>query len=158
DIERSKLVRTIDDVVWTAVREGASKIALPDGRNLIIGGEVPEYGDEYADPWVYNDVIVTHPDNAIDILTYPKEVFPHLSSIVGTLFGHEVYLFGIVDGKQHRDRSRDPAVLRLDTSSYEVEELSVPIPPVDIHEESGSCDGNRIVFSIVRRRRSDPKI
>ncbi len=78
DIERSKLVRTIDDVIWTAVREGALKMALPDGRRLLIGGEVPDYGDECADPWVYNDVIVTHPDGAIEILIYPRTIFPHL--------------------------------------------------------------------------------
>src|SRR5262252_8161373 len=53
-IDRSKLKRTIDDVVWTAVREDALKIILPDGRKLIIGSEVLDFGDEYADPWVYN--------------------------------------------------------------------------------------------------------
>jgi len=50
DVERSKLVRTIDDVVWTAVRENASELTLADARTLLIGGDVADYGDEYADP------------------------------------------------------------------------------------------------------------
>ena len=73
-IDRSKLKRTIGDIVWTAVRDEAAQVTLADGRRLLIGGEVPDYGDEYADPWIYNDVIVTHADGAIEILTYPPEV------------------------------------------------------------------------------------
>ncbi|NJM91531.1 MAG: hypothetical protein HC861_01630 [Rhodospirillaceae bacterium] len=38
DMKRNKLARTIDDVVWTAVRTGALKMELPDGRALLIGG------------------------------------------------------------------------------------------------------------------------
>jgi len=34
ELDRNKLVRTIDDVVWTAVREEALRVALPDGRRL----------------------------------------------------------------------------------------------------------------------------
>jgi hypothetical protein len=160
DIERSKLMRTIDDVVWTAVREDALTMALPDGRNLLIGGEVPDYGDEYADPWVYNDVVVTHPDGAIDIVIYPKEVFPHFGSKVGTLFGGDVYVFGIIDRDRHPGRSRGPAVLRLDTSSYEIAELPVAAPPVrvNIYEGSDLRDGNRIIFPVVRNRNSDPQL
>lgn len=160
DIARSKLVRTIDDVVWTAVREGALKMVLPDGRNLLIGGEVPDYGDEYADPWAYNDVIVTHPGGVIDILTYPQDIFPHLSSTVGVLFGGDVYVFGIIDRERHPGRSRGPAVLRLDTSSYEIAELPVAAPParVNVYEGADCRDGDRVVFPVVRLHGSDPEL
>jgi hypothetical protein len=160
-IDRNKLVRTIDDVVWSAVRDETLLVALPDGRMLQIGGEIPDFGDEYADPWIYNDVIVTYPDGAMDILTYPKEAFPHLlGSCVGALHDGSVYIFGIVDRKRHPGRSRGPAVLRLDISSYEIAELAV-VPPtarVDVYEGSDCRDGNRIVFPIVRNRDSDPQL
>ena len=160
DVERSKLVRTIDDVVWTAVREDASELALPDGRKLLIGGEVADYGDEYADPWVYNDVIVTHPDGSLDILIYPKEAFPHLARNACTVAGKDIYIFGIIDRKRHPERSRGPAVLRLDALSYQIVELSVAAPSVRVNIYAGSDfrDGDRVVFPLVRDRRTDPEL
>jgi hypothetical protein len=158
-IDRSELVRTIDDVVWTAVRECALKCTLPDGRNLMIGGEVPDYGDEYADPWVYNDVIAIHPGGAIEILTYPKDVFPHIIWPDGVLMGEDLYIFGIIERKRHQDRSRGPAVLRLNTLTYEM----TPVPAADprarvnVYPSSGVRDGNCVVFPIRRDRKTDPE-
>jgi hypothetical protein len=113
-----------------------------------------------ADPWIYNDVVVTHPDGAVDILIYPKEVFPHLGSKVGVLLKGDVYVFGIIDRERHPERSRGPAVLRLDTSSYEIAVLPVAAPPVrvNIYRDSDWRDGNRVVFPIVRDRGSDPEL
>jgi hypothetical protein len=160
-LQRSKLVRTIDDVIWTVVRDGAVNLALPDGRSLLIGGEVPDYGDDYADPWVYNDVVVSYPDGAIDILAYPEEVFPRfIGSIDGALHGDHVYVFGIVDRRRHPGRSRGPAVLRLDTRSYEITEPTVADPTayVNIHAGSSRRDGSRIVFPVTRQGNSDPEL
>lgn len=160
DIERSKLVRTIDDVVWTAVREEALALALPDGRRLLIAGEVPDYGDEYADPWVYNDVVVTHADGTIEILTYPNDVFPHLIWPEGAVTDEAVYVFGIVDRKRHPGRARGPAVLRLDTSSYAIAQVAVAAPAARVNLYGGAArrDGNRAVFPVVRDRDSDPEL
>ena len=52
--------------------EDALQLTLPDGRKLMIGGDVADYGDEYADPWVYTDVIVTYPDGAIRYSDLPE--------------------------------------------------------------------------------------
>lgn len=161
DMRCNKLARTIDDVIWTAVRTGALKMDLPDGRALLIGGEVLDYGDEYADPWVYNDVIATHPDGAVDILIYPREVFPQfLGSIVGTIHGEGVYIFGIVDWDRHPERPRGMAVLRLNTRSYEIAELQVPTPParVNIYQGGETRAGNRMLFPIVRQRDEEPEL
>ena len=160
DVERGKLVRTIDDVVWTAVREDALELELSDGRTLLIGGEIADYGDEYADPWVYNDVIVTHPGGAIEILIYPNEVFPHLARSACAAAGKDVYIFGIIDRKSHPERSRGPVVLRLDSLSYEIVELSAAAPSarVNIYAGSDFRDGNRIIFPIVRDRHKDPQL
>jgi len=156
--DRRKLVRTIDDVIWTTVREEALHVALPDGRRLLIGGEVLDFGDEYADPWLYNDIVVTHADGAIDILTYPREVFPHASDLVGVVRGADVFIFGSFHWKRHPDRSRRPVVLRLDTSSYRIEPLSAAAPPVRLNLYEG-CEvrvASRVVLPIVRMDEADP--
>ena len=158
--ERSKLKRTLDDIVWTAVREDALHLTLPDGRKLMIGGGVADYGDEYADPWVYNDVVVTHPDGAIEILTYPKEAFPHLYWPVDAVLAEHVYIFGILDRKRHPDRPRRPAVLRLDAQTYEITACPLPDPPVrlSLYPGSGVRDGNRVILPLTRDRETDPEL
>lgn len=156
--ERSKLERTIDDVVWTAVREDALELELADGRRLLIGGEVADYGEEYADPWVYNDVILTHPDGAVEILTYPVEIFPHLLCPVGAVEDQGIYLFGILDRKRHPGRPRGPMVLRLDTSTYAIAPI-VTAPPagrVSLYKGCEVREGRRLVFPLVRDRAADP--
>jgi hypothetical protein len=161
EIEIKKLARTIDDVVWTAVREDALKVALPDGRNLLIGGEVRDYGDEYGDPWVYNDIVITHPDGTIDILAYPKEVFPHFSGMAGALHNEDVYLLGIPDRERHPDRSRGLVVLRFDTFSYMITELPVAAPPARVYvygDSSLRINDRYIVFPIVQQRGLDPEL
>ena len=157
DIERNKLIRTIDDVVWTALREDAVELALQDGRKLLIGGEVPDYGDEYADPWVYNDVIVTHPDGTVEILIYPADVFPQLSGLQAVVAGSAVCIFGVFSSPLHPGRPRGPAVLRLDTSSFEMTMLSVTTPPCRVNTMAGCQirDGKHVVFSVVRDRNAD---
>jgi hypothetical protein len=156
--ERSKLVRTIDDVVWTAVREDALQVALPDGRRLLIGGKVSDYGDDYADPWLYNDIVVTHADGAIEILTYPPDVFPHAFDLIGVTSNADVFIFGKFDWKRHPDRARQPFVLRLDTSSYRIERLP-PEPSgvrLALYEGCAMREGTRVVLPIVRLSDADP--
>jgi hypothetical protein len=158
--ESSKLKRTLDDIVWTAMREDALQLTLPDGRQLMIGGGVADYGDEYADPWVYTDVIVTHPDGAIDILTYPKEIFPHLYWPVDAVLAGHVYIFGSTDRKRHPDRARRLVVLRLDTQTFEIVACPLPLPPVRLALYPGSAvrDGSRVILPLTRDREADPEL
>ena len=145
--------------MWTAVREDALELTLPDGRQLMIGGGVADYGDEYADPWVYTDVIVTYPDGAFDILTYPKEIFPHLQWPVDAVVANHVYIFGIIDRKRHPERTRRLVVLQLDMNTFEI--IACPLPdPVRLALYPGSAvrDGNRVVLPFTRDRESDPDL
>jgi hypothetical protein len=109
---------------------------------------------------VYNDVIVMNPDGAIEILTYPKEVFPHIRWPVGAVMGEDVYIFGSIGRKRHPDRSRGPAVLLLNTLTYEM----MPVPAADpqvlvnVYPSSGVRDGNCIVFPILKDRKTDPEL
>jgi hypothetical protein len=153
ELDRSKLVRTIDDVVWTAVRHDALQVVLPDGRGLLIGGEVKDYGDEYADPWIYTDIIVTHADGAIEIVTYPRDVFAHAGNLVGLTRGADVFIFGTLDEKRHPESARQPMVLRLDTTSCRIERLSAPTPPrrLLIFPDWELREGNRVVLRVATR-------
>ena len=137
-VDGSKLKRTREDIVWTAVRRDALELALPDGRKLTIGGDVADYGNEYADPWIYSDVIVTHPYGVIEILTYPKEIFPHFYWPVDAVVAGHVYIFGTLDRKRHPDRPRRPAVLRLDTQTFEITACPLPDPSVRLALYSGA--------------------
>lgn len=158
--ERAKLVRTINDVVWTAVRKNALQLTLSDGRALLIGGEVEDYGDEYADPWIYTDVVVRHPDGAIEILTYPRELFPHARWQVHALMGPHVFIFGEPDRKRHPERPRGPAALRLDTSTYEMSAARAPAPAVRVifYEGCETRDGPRVILPVMRWKDADPEL
>lgn len=158
-IERTKLKRSISDVIWTAVRENALTVRLPDGRDLLIGGEVPDYGDEYADPWIYNDIVVTHQDGTIEILTYPEEVFPQLYwPVEGVSQAGALYIFGMLNRSRNPASSRAPVILRLDTTSYEIKRIygDAPAARVDMFSGSAVLEGSRVVFSVMRMRESDP--
>ena len=159
-VDGSKLKRTREDIVWTAVRRAALELTLPDGRKLAVGGVVADYGDEYADPWIYSDVIVTHPEGAIEILTYPKEIFPHFYWPVDAVVAEHVYIFGMLDPKRHPDRPRRPAVLQLDTRTYEITACPMPDPSVRLSLYPGSAvrDGNRVVLPLMRQRETDPEL
>jgi hypothetical protein len=100
-------------------------------------------------------------DGAIDILAYPKEVFPHFSGIAGTLYNEDVYLFGMIDRERHPDRPRGLVVLRLDTFSYLITELPVAAPPARVYiygDSSIRSNGRYIVFPIVRQDEPDPEL
>jgi hypothetical protein len=158
DIERSKLKRRRTDIVWTAAREDAARLALADGRILLIGGEVEDHGTEYADPWVYNDIVVTNPDGRIEILAYPKDVFPHLRWIVAAAWQDRVYIFGRYADKYHPGKKAQSLVLRLDTRTFEVTqcpEASAPRGAV-IYQGAQVQIGARILFPLRRQRDADP--
>ncbi len=159
-IERSKLVRTVDDVVWTAVRQDAVELSLIDQRKLLIGGQTPDYGDEYADPWIYNDVIVTQPDGAMKILTYPTNVFPLIRFPVGIVWAEDVFIFGIIHRTRPREQPRTPVVMRLNTSTYEIVPIPAENPPsrVKIYQELETYVGNHVDFPLVRQTQADPAL
>lgn len=145
------------DAVWTAVRDETVTMRLADGRALQIGGRIPTYGAEGADAWIYNDIVVTCPNGEILIFTYPSDVFSHFAVAIGVMQESSVYVFGIVDRGYHPDRSRGPAVLRLDTTTFSIEPISAADPPVRVNIYAG-CEtrvGERIVFPIVRQTSAD---
>lgn len=156
---REVLARGIDDVVWTAVREDALNMTLSDGRQILIGGEVQSYGDDAADAWNYNDVVVTKPDGAIEILAYPKDDFPPLAYPAGTVHDGYVYIFGYVDRDRYTEGHGDIAVLCLHADTYALTELPVNAPSArpNIYAGAMAREGNRVVFPVVRCTDADPE-
>ena len=131
-------------------------VTLPDGRALMIGGEVADDGDEYADPWVYNDVVVRHPDGAIDILTYRRELFPQVRWEVDVLMGAHLLIFG----EPRYPEKRRAVALRLDTATYAVSAAQVPAPSVRVNFYNGceTRDGTRVILPAVRWKDADPEL
>jgi hypothetical protein len=104
---------------WTNQRFGQSTTSLPDGRVLAIAGEHEDYYD--PDFFIYNDVLVTAPDGAIEIYGYDRESFPATDFHSATLVGEHVYLIGNLGYSEAR-RARTQ-VLRLDVRTLAMEVL-----------------------------------
>jgi len=80
---------------WCFDRFGQSKTQLPDGRIVLISGEHEDHYD--PDFYIYNDVVVRHPNGGIEIFGYPRDVFPPTDFHSGTLVGHQIVIVGNLD-------------------------------------------------------------
>ena len=99
---------------WCFERFGCSRTQLPDGRILRIAGEHEDYYD--PDFYIYNDVIVRHPDGRIEIFGYPEDVFPPTDFHSATLVEEQVWIIGNVGYPQQRRPGTTPVhSLSLDT-------------------------------------------
>ena len=77
---------------WCFDRFGQSTTHLVDGRQILIAGE---HEDSYdPDFCIYNDVVVLHPDQHIDIYGYPAENFPPTDFHSATLVARQIILIG----------------------------------------------------------------
>lgn len=148
-------LQPIAEVVWTAVREGGAEVTLDDGRHLTIGGEFMEMGEEWADRWIYNDIVVRHPDGSIDMLAYPADALPPMHGAWATLSGGRVLVFGNVS--RHEPGPRRTAAVALDPATLQARILdTVSTSPV-VHTYSGPtrADATELVFWIVKRTREE---
>ena len=59
---------------------------------VFIAGEHKDHYD--PDFYIYNDVVVQHPDGRIDIFGYPREIFPPTDFHSATLVGDRIVLIG----------------------------------------------------------------
>ncbi len=77
---------------WSAERFGQSSTTLPDGRTLLIAGEHEDHYD--PDFFIYNDIIVKHPDQKIEVLAFPENVFPPTDFHSATVVKEQIILIG----------------------------------------------------------------
>ncbi len=146
------------DVVWTAVRDEPLELDLPDGRRLLIAGQINDFEDERVDAWIYNDIIVTNPDGTTEIYTYPQHIFPPIVWPVGTVTARGLILFGLIDHRHREKHGKGPAVLRLDLTTFALQALEVA-PPRDrvwVHPSVAKREDSQMTFPIVRQTQDDP--
>jgi hypothetical protein len=102
---------------WCCDRMGQPFVKLPDGRIVFIAGE---HEDSYdPDFYIYNDVIVHHPDGTLDIFGYPKEEFPPVDFHTATLAGDRIILIGNL-GYMGERRPGHTHLAELDTITWRV--------------------------------------
>lgn len=160
-VDIPKLTRQQDDVIWTAKRRDPGHLTLSDGRKLVIGGEIDDYGDEYADPWIYNDVIVAYTNGGIAIYAYPLSIFPKLWSWIPVAHGSDVLIFGNVNQKCHPERDDRFVLLSLDTTTFAITPLPISSPPgfrINFYPGCALRQGTSVVFPNVRMTGSDPSL
>lgn len=128
---------------WIFQRNGQSSTTLADGRVVLIGGE---HEDSYdPDFYIYNDVVVLHPDGRLDIFGYPEEVFPPTDSHAATLAGEKIVIIGGLGYPEGRKVGTTPVfVLDLNTFSISPVAASGSAPgwihghTADLAEDGGS--------------------
>lgn len=130
---------------WCFDRFGQSSTSLPDGRVVLISGE---HEDSYdPDFYIYNDVVVRHPDGSLDIYGYPREVFPPTDFQSATLVGDEIVLIGNLGYPDDRRPGQTP-VLVLDLQIFEMRTVQTSgTPPgwIHMHTATLSEDGRSIL-------------
>jgi hypothetical protein len=106
--------------IWNFQRMGATRTELPDGRTICIAGEHEDFYD--PDFYIYNDVVIFHPDGEIGIFGYPEEVFPPTDFHSATLVGERIIVIGRV-GYQEKRLQGPTSVFALSLSDYRIEQI-----------------------------------
>ena len=102
---------------WCFSRFGQSSNELPDGRIILIAGEHEDFYD--PDFYIYNDVVVQHPDGRIDIFGYPRDIFPPTDSHSATVVGNQIVIIGNL-GYPDQRKSGITQVLILDLDVFAI--------------------------------------
>lgn len=132
---------------WCFYRFGRTGTELPDRRTVLIAGEHEDCYD--PDFYIYNDVVVLHPDAHMDIFGYPREVFPPTDFHTATLVGNRIFIIGGLNYPEERQ----PGVTNvfcLDLESFAVAPFATTgKPPGWIHRHTAalSVDGSAIRLS-----------
>ena len=130
---------------WCFERFGCSRTELPDGRIIHIAGEHEDYYD--PDFFIYNDVVVRHPDGRVEIFGYPREVFPPTDFHSATLLGDRIILIGSVGYVGERKPGHTP-VLALDLATLAISTIATGGEPpgwISRHTATRTDDGRAIV-------------
>lgn len=130
---------------WCFQRFGQSSTTLPDGRNVLIAGE---HEDSYdPDFYIYNDVVVLHPNGSMDIFGYPREEFAPTDFHSATLVSNRLVLIGNLGYPHDRRPGRTP-VMVLDLTTFAITQAQTSgNPPGWIHAQQATLseDGGSIL-------------
>ncbi len=141
---------------WCFDRFGQSSNQLPDGRVVFIAGE---HEDSYdPDFYIYNDVVVQHPDGRIEIYGYPRDIFPPTDFHSATLVSNRIVLIGNLGYPDKRAPGRTQVIaLDLDTLSISTLQTSGMSPGwIQRHKATLADDGRSILIQGGKLDRGDP--
>ena len=131
---------------WCFDRFGQSSKQLTDGRIVLIAGEHEDHYD--PDFYIYNDVVVLHPDGKIDVFGYPRESFPPTDFHSATLVDNRIIIIGCLGYPDDRKPGSTP-VFVLDLESFGVSSVQTfGVSPGWIHRHGARLtdDGASIVI------------
>ena len=100
---------------WCFQRMGQCSVHLADGRVILIAGEHEDHYD--PDFYIYNDVVVQHPNGDVEIFGYPRDVFPPTDFHSATLVDNRVVVIGCLGYPEDRNAGRTPVQI-LDLSTF----------------------------------------
>lgn len=129
--------------LWSMGRMGQSSTLLPDGREILIGGE---FEDGY-DPmfWIYNDVIVKHPNGDIEIFGYPRHIFAPTDFHTATLVGDDIWIIGSL-GLSEDINHTQTSVYKLNIHTYKIEKVETRNSMGWVHDHSATLKDNQIII------------
>lgn len=133
------------NAAWSAERFGQSTTNLPDGRILLIAGEHEDHYD--PDFFIYNDIIVRHPDERIEILGFPKKVFPPTDFHSASLVDGKIILIGNLGYPEDR-KTGETQILVIDPKTWEIrKQPSTGESPGWIHSHQATVDNGFITIT-----------
>lgn len=104
---------------WCNDRFGQTTTYLPDGRIIYIAGE---HEDSYdPDFYIYNDVIVKHPNGELDFYGYPTEVFPPTDFHTATLIDKHIWIIGNLGYWNERKNRQAIPIYKLAIDTLKIE-------------------------------------
>jgi len=125
--------------IWCFSRFGTSFTELPDGKFVQIGGEHEDYYD--PDFYIYNDVIVHERSGRLQILGYPKDVFPPTDFHSATYSEGNIYIIGGLGYHGSRIFGTTP-IYRLKCQTWKIDRFpSVGDNPGWIYKHKASLAG-----------------
>lgn len=130
---------------WSTKRFGQSTTSLPDGRILLIAGEHEDHYD--PDFFIYNDIIVRHPDERIEILGFPESIFPPTDFHSASLVDGTVILIGNLGYPEQR-KSGETQILVIDPITWKIrKQLSTGECPGWIYDHQATVEEGSIILT-----------
>lgn len=106
---------------WSFDRFGQSSTSLPDGKKLYIGGEHEDHYD--PDFFIYNDVVVEHPNGDLEFYCYPRESFLPTDFHSATQIDSHVVIIGSLGYPEDRQVGHTQVYL-LNLLNYRIDKVS----------------------------------
>ena len=158
---RTSAIRPMEEIVWTAAREGQAEVVLDDGGRFLLGGAFRDHGANAIDNWIYSDAMLVRPNGDVEFLLYPPELLPALRWLQVTRHEGRVFLSGTPDSTlaAHWPRFRS-IIIELDLATFALRHIGGPgNTPGDIVVGPGRPEPgapNRLIFPLIRRWQKDP--